>query len=93
MEDMWKVAGRVKPVALDYEKIMSGEFEVPPVIKKAGAAGVKKEDTGSSTNGHAETSAAGAAKSNGNGPEHTSTGLKDQRQLSIKDNLELFIDR
>lgn len=66
MEDMWKVAGRVKPVPLDDRRILDGTFEVPPprVAPSAGAA----------SNGTAAPT------------------LKDQKELSCKDNLELFID-
>jgi ubiquitin-like 1-activating enzyme E1 B len=92
MEDMWKVEGRVKPVPLEYESIMSGSFVTPPVRKAAQANG--KNGT-APTNGKSE-SAPGNGK---NGVEKAPAdvaktgGLKDQRELSVKDNLELFIDR
>lgn len=70
MEDMWNVPGRVKPVALDYEAIMSDSFVTPPKRKVAKA---KEGD-------------APAA------PPPTGAGLKDQKELSVKENLELFID-
>ncbi|KAK4684494.1 ubiquitin-like 1-activating enzyme E1 B, partial [Tremellales sp. Uapishka_1] len=79
MEDMWKVAGRVKPVPLDYEAIMDGSFQVPPVRNVPAPApatnGVKKESPNESANGN------GIARV-----------LKDQRELSLRENLELFID-
>ncbi|KAJ9093110.1 hypothetical protein QFC20_007218 [Naganishia adeliensis] len=76
MEDMWKVQGRVKPVPLEYESIMYGDFVTPPVRK-------------------AQTNGKQNDKQNGNkAPADVArtTGLKDQRELSVKDNLELFID-
>lgn len=88
MEDMWKVEGRVKPVPLEYEAIMSGTFVTPPVRKAATANG--------------KTTAAENGKKGENGTKGVekppaevakTAGLKDQRKLSVKDNLELFIDR
>lgn len=77
MEDMWKVQGRVKPVPLGYESIMSGGFVTPPV-RKAQTNG-KQNDKQNGDKAPADVARA--------------TGLKDQRELSVKDNLELFIDR
>lgn len=81
MEDMWKVQGRVKPVPLEYEAIISGAFVTPPVRKAAPANGKTGAENGK--NG-VEKAPAEVAKT---------AGLKDQRELSVKDNLELFIDR
>ena len=81
MEDMWKVQGRVKPVPLEYEAIMLGTFVTPPVRKAAHANGKTGAEYGK--NG-LEKAPAEVAKT---------AGLKDQRELSVKDNLELFIDR
>jgi ubiquitin-like 1-activating enzyme E1 B len=83
MEDMWKVEGRVKPVPLEYESIMSGTFVTPPVRKAAPANGKSESAPENGKNG-VEKAPAEVAKSG---------GLKDQRELSVKDNLELFIDR
>lgn len=72
MEDMWKVAGRIKPVALDYDAIMDGTFVAPPPRTSAAQA---------------------AAAANGNATASASTStLKDQKELTLKENLELFID-
>ncbi|WVQ81104.1 hypothetical protein IAT38_003226 [Cryptococcus sp. DSM 104549] len=92
MEDMWKKEGRVKPVPLEYDPIMDGSFVVPPLrAAPAPAAGssAPKEATavsanGEKTNGNAEKPAAPKAVNK--------ALLKDQRELSVKDNLELFID-
>jgi ubiquitin-like 1-activating enzyme E1 B len=109
MEDMWKGPGRVKPVALDYEAIMKETFVKPPLRSAPAAAptangessanGVAKEANGAPvTNGtpvtNGETSKAGAAQANAvNGKGPTTRQLKDQKELSVKENLELFIDR
>ncbi|EIW66085.1 hypothetical protein TREMEDRAFT_45923 [Tremella mesenterica DSM 1558] len=86
MEDMWKVAGRVKPVALEMEMIKTGEFVVPP-LRVAIPSGVQNGGprTKGKANGENGTNGSATAK-------ETSSGLKDQRELSVKDNLDLFID-
>jgi ubiquitin-like 1-activating enzyme E1 B len=73
MDEMWKVHGRVKPVALDVESINDGSFVTPPLRNPPPAP----------ANG------AGPSKST---PVNQST-LKDQQELSVKDNLDLFVDR
>jgi hypothetical protein len=89
MDDMWNVPGRVRPVALGYDSIMDDSFVTPTLRTAAAAPSVA---SGSGTTDGASTSASGA-----NGHTSTSNGnariLKDQRELSIKENLELFIDR
>lgn len=88
MEDMWKVQGRVKPVPLEYEAIMSGTFVTPPVRKAATANG---KTPASENANHAENGTNGVEKPPADVAK--TAGLKDQRELSVKDNLELFIDR
>lgn len=87
MNDMWKVPGRVKPVALDVKTINDGSFVVPPLRNappvQAPAAASNKH---TASNGHSN-SEAGPSNS-----AQTST-LHDQRDLSVKDNLDLFISR
>ncbi len=79
MEDMWKVPGRVKPVPLDYEAILNGTFPAPHGEEQtAQASGSKQNGTTQQANGGAQPSA---------------STLRDQKELSLKDNLELFIDR
>nr|BAF64519.1 Uba2 [Coprinopsis cinerea] len=84
MADMWK--SRTPPTPLDYDGILSGEFTAkkpnapaPPVANgNAVASSSKSSDT--------------AAPANGQTNGKSTSGLKDQRSLSLKDNLELFID-
>ena len=73
MDEMWKVHGRVKPVALDVESINDGSF-VTPLLRNPPAA---------------PANGAGPSKPT---PVNQST-LKDQQELSVKDNLDLFVDR
>ncbi|KAJ9107650.1 hypothetical protein QFC21_001110 [Naganishia friedmannii] len=85
MEDMWKVEGRVKPVPLDYETIMAGNFTAPPVRATAVNGNKASKENGTAAPKREESKApADVARS--------VVGLKDQRELSVKDNLELFID-
>jgi ubiquitin-like 1-activating enzyme E1 B len=82
MEDMWKVPGRVKPVPLDYNTILDGSFRVPPLAKAASAPG-KEGPVPAST-----------SQANPAPPSSTCQDkLKDQQELSIKQNLELFLER
>jgi ubiquitin-like 1-activating enzyme E1 B len=78
MEDMWKVPGRVKPVPLDYGAIMNGTFPTPHGRENnAQASESKQNGTTQQANGDSQPSA---------------STLRDQRELSLKDNLDLFID-
>lgn len=81
MEDMWKVPGRVKPVPLDYNTILDGSFRVPP-LAKAAAAGPGKD--GSVAVVSADSATPSAIRQD---------KLRDQQDLTIKQNLELFLDR
>lgn len=88
MEDMWKVAGRVKPVALDVGAINDGSFVTPPLrnappVQAPAAAGSGHTTSNGSSNGEAGPSTSA----------QTSSSLRDQRELSVKDNLDLFVDR
>jgi ubiquitin-like 1-activating enzyme E1 B len=84
MDEMWKVHGRVKPVALDVESINDGSFITPPLRNAPPApvaSGPNAEKSG--TNGAGPSSDTSVKQST----------LKDQRELSVKDNLDLFVDR
>lgn len=90
MDDLWNKEGRVKPTALDYEAIMSGSFSTPPLRTAALPA-----ESGARVNGTANGAHAGR-----NGPENgesqangDNAQLRDQRELSLRENLELFVDR
>jgi ubiquitin-like 1-activating enzyme E1 B len=84
MEDMWKVPGRTKPVPLDYETIMDGSFVTPPLAKQS-AAVVSSTSSSANQEKAQVQSSSDAPKAQGK--------LKDQQELTIKQNLELFLER
>ena len=106
MEDMWKKEGRVKPVPLSYEAIMDGTFTVPP-LRTAPAPPAAQPRANGVVNGNAPPSekvdAANAVASSSTAPAAAGASgaangqaarrLKDQKELSAKENLELFVDR
>ena len=84
MEDMWKT--REKPTALDFDGIKDGAFTIAKKGSPISADGVI-------TNG-AGGSAAVEKQLNGGASAATSSAtLKDQRALTLQDNLQLFITR
>jgi len=87
MDEMWKVAGRVKPVPLDVEAINSGSFVTPP-LRNAPPVQAPAAASASHTATNGSSSDAGPSKST---VSHAT--LRDQRELSVKDNLDLFVDR
>ncbi|ORX39135.1 hypothetical protein BD324DRAFT_618613 [Kockovaella imperatae] len=80
MEDMWKVPGRVKPVPLGYDAIVLGDFVAPPL--RSGPVAQTNGRPVPERNGESSTSALNA----------NSKQLKDQRELTVKENLDMFID-
>jgi hypothetical protein len=91
MADMWR--HRTPPVPLDYDGIMGGTFLLRPD---------QSSSTATAVNGRTINGARGATvvsvntngKINGNAKiESSAAKLKDQRKLTLKDNLELFISR
>ncbi|RSH95232.1 E1 ubiquitin-activating protein uba2 [Saitozyma podzolica] len=97
MDDMWKVPGRVKPKALDYDAVVSETFVPPPPRTPAAS-----QPNGSASASTSAPASANGPAANGNGAAPPSNGvkataptqaqLKDQRELSVKENLELFVD-
>jgi ubiquitin-like 1-activating enzyme E1 B len=103
MSDMWR--SRAPPVPLDFDAILDGNFVLRPEGEKVSqiingtetsgntkrhmANGVDQSEVGSvvteeSLNGHG----------NGNAPSTAAgAGLKDQRRLTLQDNLLLFVSR
>ena len=68
---------RDKPTPLDFDAIVEGSFVVKEPTKHA----LSSSSTKGQVNGH------GSEASYGNG------GLKDQRALTLQDNLALFVSR
>jgi ubiquitin-like 1-activating enzyme E1 B len=89
MTDMWR--SRSPPTPLDFDSIMDGSFDLngaPSLTENAVASG----------NGSDRSSSSSFAKLpngqlNGNGNIPLGEGLKDQRALTLKDNLELLVSR
>ena len=82
MADMWR--SREKPTPLDFGAIVDGSFVVKEPTKNVASSSNSKGQT----NGHATGAALrSTAASNRNG------GLKDQRALTLQDNLTLFVSR
>lgn len=96
MDDMWTVPGRVRPVPLDYVTILDGRFDTPPLRTSAlQANGSTKGGRGEQqSNGVANGHASGSTTPNPNGCGNGDTRiLKDQMELTLKENLQLFVDR
>lgn len=99
MADMWR--SRAPPTPLEFDGITSGTF----VLEKSTPAanghqnGVKDGKNGKKTNGTQEKSGSAATEALLNGAASSSAastsaaGLKDQRALSLRDNLDLFVAR
>jgi hypothetical protein len=81
---MWKVPGRIKPVPLNYETIMDGSFVSPPLAKQP-ASLVGAVSSSATHESSQARSTASAIPPQGK--------LKDQQELTIKQNLELFLER
>lgn len=95
MDDLWNKPGRVKPKALDYDTIMDGTF-VPP-LSRVNASSASTTSTAAPANGEpaGQNTASGSVSANStkDAAGVNSNQLRDQRELSLKENLELFIDR
>ncbi|KAF5353893.1 hypothetical protein D9756_007116 [Leucocoprinus leucothites] len=81
MADMWKA--RQPPTPLDFDAIMSGTFVHRPVIVNG---------TTTVANGNMNSSGSTpSTSSSGTNGESSQAVLRDQRKLSLKDSLELFV--
>jgi ubiquitin-like 1-activating enzyme E1 B len=100
MEDMWRF--RDKPVPLDFDLIQSDQFILRGQVVSAvdaPADGTRHPVNGASDverrlNGNAASHNGNSAISNPKGSSAKSShGLKDQRSLSLRENLTLFVSR
>ena len=82
MADMWR--SRSPPTPLDFDSIMEGSFDLNGARSLTADAVASGSGSGSDRN----SSSNSAKLPNGNGDI-----LKDQRALTLKDNLELFVSR
>jgi ubiquitin-like 1-activating enzyme E1 B len=100
MEDMWRF--RDKPVALDFDLIQSDQF----ILRGQASSALDVSDSilrptngGSGSDGRLNGSS--TTQLNGSSPSPTTQvsavksghGLKDQRSLSLRENLVLFVSR
>jgi ubiquitin-like 1-activating enzyme E1 B len=92
MSDMWR--SRSPPVPLDYDGIMDGTFvlrsDVPESSNNgsiASGSGSNSTPVESKVNGHVD------GLPNGIVGVEAANGLKDQRALTLRDNLSLFVAR
>ncbi|KAJ7768457.1 hypothetical protein B0H16DRAFT_317374 [Mycena metata] len=96
MADMWRA--RAPPVPLDFDAILDGTFVLRPEEPAPGAAvasngkvnGVAKSTNATASGSKAPTNGAAVSRDAGATPA-AGSGLKDQKQLSLKDNVLLFI--
>ncbi len=94
MADMWR--SRAPPTPLDFDKIREGTFS----LHRPQQNGVHANGSAASNGKPGQASGSGSASTekllNGSSSSSGSAsgaGLKDQRELSLQDNLELFIAR
>ena len=86
---MWR--SRSPPTPLDFDSIMDGSFDlngVPSLTANPIASG-----SGSDRSSSSSLAKLPNGQLNGNGNIGLGEGLKDQRALTLRDNLELFISR
>jgi ubiquitin-like 1-activating enzyme E1 B len=100
MSDMWRA--RAPPVPLDFDAILDGTFvlrsEEPPatptVPSNGKTNGVAKPVNAVASGSGSKTAVNGAVNtSSDTSAPAAGSGLKDQKQLSLKDNVLLFISR
>lgn len=99
MEDMWR--SREPPIPLSFDGIKDGSFDIIKhrSMNKSNEGSTSENQpkvNGSTSNGSSAKpsgSAAIEALLNGSSSKQSSSSLKDQRELSLQDNLELFVSR
>lgn len=90
MSDMWR--SRAPPTPLDFDGIMDGTFVLRRNEQTETRSNAKADDPRKFVNGNGHASGSKITEQVLNGTEST-TGLKDQRKLTLRDNLMLFISR
>ncbi|KAI0646080.1 hypothetical protein C8Q79DRAFT_960915 [Trametes meyenii] len=95
MADMWR--SRAPPTPLDFDAIRAGSFVLARQTQNGTAVPVPTTNGqvngtgGGSTSAERTLNGGGATSSTPPTAAASSTGLKDQRALSLQDNLELFV--
>ena len=90
MADMWR--SRAPPIPLEFDAIRTGSFVLNRPAQNGSSAPLAKERT-NGKNGSASTGRMLNGSSSSTATTASSAGLKDQRALSLQDNLELFVSR
>ncbi|KAI0658884.1 hypothetical protein C8Q70DRAFT_991217 [Cubamyces menziesii] len=88
MADMWR--SRAPPIPLEFDAIRTGSFVLNRPAQNGSSAPLAKEQT-NGRNGSASTGKMLNGSSSSTATTASSAGLKDQRALSLQDNLELFV--
>jgi len=86
---MWR--SRSPPTPLDFDSIMDGSFNLNGA--KSSTANAVASGSGSGRRSNSSPAKLPNGQVNGNGSIPLGEGLKDQRALTLKDNLELFVSR
>ncbi|PCH37086.1 hypothetical protein WOLCODRAFT_28912 [Wolfiporia cocos MD-104 SS10] len=92
MGDMWR--SRAPPTPLDFDAIRDGTFTITRDAQPNGAPAANGSSADPPDEAAKANGSAGAEKmlnGSANGESSSSAGLKDQRALSLQDNLELFV--
>ncbi|KZT02787.1 uncharacterized protein LAESUDRAFT_729747 [Laetiporus sulphureus 93-53] len=88
MTDMWR--SRAPPTPLDFDSIRDGSFVLQQKVPVEN--GTRRRQNGDAQNGNGSASTEKLLNGDSSSAASTSSaGLKDQRALSLQDNLELFI--
>lgn len=92
MADMWR--SRAKPTPLDFDGIKNGTFTLDQ--RQPNGAHTNGSSNGAASNGWNGSGSAATEKLLGAQASNTAStsaaGLKDQRSLTLQDNLELFVE-
>ena len=92
MSDMWRA--RAPPVPLDFDAILDGSFVLRPEEPPSAATGPSNGKTnGVAKPANAVASGSGSKATANGASTPAGSGLKDQKQLSLKDNVLLFVSR
>ena len=94
MSDMWR--SRAPPLPLDFDAIRSDTFvlrEQPASQPSAVSNGSSKGSNGKTTNGANGSKSTEKLLNGASAPAPPAAGLKDQRSLTLSDNLALFVSR
>ena len=94
MADMWR--SRAPPVPLDFNRIRDGSFVLPKPQPLANGVHPNGNTNSSHTangngNGNGNEDAKGIGRAETTAKQLNGAGLKDQRALSLEDNLALFV--